>query len=468
MHSIITLLTFFIFYTSTLGQSTIFGIWEGAFQVRGTELKIYMDIKEENDVLHSYLTVPDQMLKQIKSSNASYKDDTLRVAYNMFGASYEGVLANNGKNLNGTWTQGQVSEMNLTRIDQIPVVNRPQEPKPPFPYKSEDVIFFNTKDNIKMGGTLTLPNDGSGFPAVILVSGSGQQDRNSEIAEHKPFLVISDYLTRNGIAVLRYDDRGIGETTGNPATSTTKDFANDAAAAVRYLKSRNEIDPAKIGVVGHSEGGMIAPMVGNIHKDIGFLVLLAAPAEPIPELMVTQNRNIFRQIGLSDEELEKNENYNRKIFNIIASDSPTTELFDTIQKLAKNYYNSIHEDFRPMFGPTQETYYISLASQLFSPWFRGFMQYDSKEYLKNIKCPVLAVNGSDDIQVPSKSNLDAVVAGLALAENKDVTIQEFESLNHLFQKCSTCTVNEYAQLEETFSVEVLEFVSSWIQERFIE
>jgi alpha/beta superfamily hydrolase len=429
-------------------------------------MDVYFEINIKDSTITCSLSVPDQFIKNTPASKASYIEDSLQFSYSQFRASFSGIYKAESDEIHGVWRQGAETPLVLSRSNGIAPLSRPQEPKAPFPYTSEEVIFTNAVDEIKLAGTLTLPKGEGPFPAVVLISGSGPQNRNSEIMSHKPFLVISDHLTRNGIAVLRYDDRGVDKSGGNFTTATTMDLSNDALAAFNFLNSRKEIRKEAIGLIGHSEGGMIAPVVANNQEEVGFLILLAGPAENIVDMMVKQNSNIFKTYGFTEEELLENEKYNSKLFSLVASDKASEELYDTIQNLSKSYYNSLDPKHRPLFGPSPEVYYISLAGQIFSPWFRGFISFNAREYLVNITCPVLALNGIEDIQVPYKSNLDAIDAGLEEAGNEDFTTKELEGLNHLFQKCETCSVQEYGKIKETFSPIVLELMTNWINKRF--
>lgn len=454
------------YFCSFSQESSILGTWEGNFKNETLDFNVFFNLKKDSTELECFMSVPAQLLKDVKASKVQQNGDSIFFSYSAFNASYRGRYESNTDVITGTWTQNGVTTLKLMRSDGPIEPERPQEPTAPFPYHEEDVVFQNEIDGFELAGTLTLPKSSGPFPAVVLVSGSGPQNRNSELMNHKPFLVISDFLTKKGIAVLRFDDRGVGESKGNFAGSTTHDFANDATAAIRYLQSRKEIDQKAIGVMGHSEGGMVAPIVGSRLPELGFVILLAAPAEHIPDMMVKQNSNIFETYGFDEIELQENEAFNTILFKLVASDKPNEELYDTIKTLAKNYYQSLKPERTPLFGPNEDVYYFNIASQIFSPWFRAFLKYNANEYLVQLNCPLLALNGSRDIQVPSTSNLNAIEKSLKESGHKDYTIVEFPELNHLFQKCETCTVQEYGTLKETFSYEVLETISDWIIKRF--
>lgn len=343
--------------------------------------------------------------------------------------------------------------------------NRPQTPTEPYPYLSESFQFENEEAEILLHGTLTIPQGEGPFPAAILISGSGPTDRDETIFDHKIFLVLADYLTRQGIAVLRYDDRGVGESKGNHYNATSMDLANDTQSAFSALAKHGKVDSSHIGLIGHSEGGMIAPIVASKISTVDYAVLLAGPGAPIDELMIEQNRQVYKSLGLPKDELDRNEVFNKSLYNLFDNDRPVAELYDTLLPFIHSYYESIPKEYQALFSPSKEVFYMAIVGAISSPWFRYFLQFDPVPYLKKTECPVLAINGSKDIQVISTQNLPGIVATLSHAGNLDITIREYKDLNHLFQKCTTCTVQEYEELEETFSIEVLQDVAKWILEK---
>jgi len=304
-----------------------------------------------------------------------------------------------------------------------------------------------------------MPETGSNFTAVILISGSGAQDRNEELMGHKPFLVIADYLTRRGIAVLRYDDRGYAQSTGNFATATTADFATDAESAIAYLKTRKEINPHKIGLMGHSEGGVIAPMVAARSNDVGFIVMLAGSGLRGDVLLLLQEEAAYKLSGLSDEKVAKLIKINAKIFDRIVG---TNELL-SLQEIS-DFMTTLKDEIEDVAleGMTADRYIQQFTVSLAYPWMQFFLRYDPASALEKVKCPVLAVIGSKDFQVPAKENLDAISAALKKTGNTKATVKEYPGLNHLFQECTTGSSAEYAIIEQTFSPEVLKDLGDWI------
>lgn len=339
-------------------------------------------------------------------------------------------------------------------------LNRLQTPEAPFSYNIEEVSFQNTQDSISLAGTLTFPKTGIDFPTVILISGSGPQDRNEEIFEHKPFWVLADYLTKNGIAVLRYDDRGVGESTGDFSKGTSADFGRDVVAAINYLKSRKDINSKKIGLIGHSEGGVIAPMVASQNKDIAFVVSLAGVMIPGSELLLLQKEMQLRAMGSSEAFILKEIGFDKGIMNtVITSDSNSLKI--NLEKYTTEYFKE-NPKFASEHGLTEEYYKTIIVNSYSNPWISYFIKYDPKESLENINCPLLALNGEKDLQVPAKENLGVLQAIMDTDASKDFTLKSYPDLNHLFQECKTGTVQEYGQIEQTISPEVINDIAQWI------
>jgi alpha-beta hydrolase superfamily lysophospholipase len=278
---------------------------------------------------------------------------------------------------------------------------------------------------------------------------------------HKPFLVLADHLTRKGIAVLRVDDRGMGKSGGDAARATTKDFADDAAAAVAFLKSRKEVNPKKIGLIGHSEGGIIAPLVANSGGDIAFMVLLAGTALPGEEILYQQGALIAKAQGAPDDAIKQQTEHQKQIFTVIRNAKDEKTLESEVRKVIEEQIAALPETERNRLGHLKQ--YAEIQTQaVCSPWFRFFLTYDPRPALSKLKCPVLALNGEKDLQVPPKTNLPEIEKALKTAGNKDVTIKELPGLNHLFQTAKTGAIEEYAQIEETMSPKALEEVADWI------
>jgi len=305
-----------------------------------------------------------------------------------------------------------------------------------------------------LAGTLTLPKGEGPFPAALLIAGSGPQDRDESLANHRPFLLIADALTRKGIAVLRYDKRGVGKSTGNPDAATTMDLAADAQAGLAFLKSRKEIDRAKIGLIGHSEGAMIAPYLAVRSKDVKWLVLLAAPATTGEKTLLNQSELIGRAGGLSDEQLEPSLGFDRAAYALVRKEKDPNALAEKLVALVKE--SGLDAALPPAVLETQ-------LRMLASPWFRFFLDYDPLPNLKAVNCPVLALYGQKDLQVAPKANLPLLQKALQDSMNTQAETRQLPELNHSFQHAYTGTPAEYAAIEETFSPEALALIVDWVR-----
>ena len=436
------------------------GSWEGLLNVQGMKLRLVYHIEKSSGTYSGTMDSPDQGAFDLKIKAVKVDGKNMVLDMTDLGITYEGELR--GKDsLVGTFKQaGQSFPLNMVRSysSRAQLPHRPQEPTPPFPYESIEVSFTNEKAAIKLSGTLSLPSGKGPFPAVILISGSGPQNRNSEVFHHKPFLVLSDYLTRKGIAVLRYDDRGVGQSEGNFEQATSVDFAEDARAALDFLRKQKNINSKKTGIIGHSEGGMIAPLVAAEGALPAFLVLLAAPGIPIDSLMMLQSKQVARSEGINDEEIQKTLTFNRQFYDIMLNESDGKKAKSEIDKLIANYLKNLEGDKKTAAeGQLNAMYTIA-----YSPWFQFFIRYNPQPVLEKVKCPVLAINGDMDIQVTAKENLAGIEKSLQKGGNTNFEIREIKNLNHLMQKAEKGTISEYAALEETFSPEVLELIASWI------
>jgi pimeloyl-ACP methyl ester carboxylesterase len=307
-----------------------------------------------------------------------------------------------------------------------------------------------------------MPKKEGLYPAVILISGSGPQNRDEELLGHKPFLVLSDFLTRNGIAVLRFDDRGTALSKGDFKTATSADFATDVEAAVKYLQTRKEINKQQIGLIGHSEGGIIAPMVASRSKDIAFIVLMAGTGIPGADILLLQQELIGKASGISEADLLKAKSINTKAFEMVSKSTNTAQLkidlTDSLTQLLRGNSSSVKPE-----GMSESEFIKLQVDQITSPWMKYFILYDPAPTLEKVKCPVLAINGEKDLQVPPKENLSAIKAALIKGGNKKFTAKELPNLNHLFQECKTGAPSEYAAIEQTISPTALLEILSWLQ-----
>lgn len=443
------------------------GDWYGNLEVQpGMVLPLVLHITETESVYNGTLDSPNQKAFGIPITTVKYLDTQLSIEITNMGLTYEGTVKNDAL-IEGTFKQGGlVIPLQLTREATIvEAPNRPQEPKAPFPYSVEEITFENKTAIVTFAGTITLPKvtfkGKKKLPAVILISGSGPQDRNEELLGHKSFLVIADYLTRNGIAVLRYDDRGTAKSTGDFQSATSADFATDAQAAFDFLKNHPDIDASKIGFAGHSEGGLIAPMVAAKNKEVAFIALLAGVGQPGDELLMEQGYLIGKVQGLDDEILRKNRIAQEVMFDIVKKHyGDTPKIKEELTTYLKNSLDQ-NPEMIPK-GSTKEDFMKREINTLSSDWFQYLIVTDPRPTLEKVSCPVLAINGSLDLQVPSKKNLENIESAVKKGGNIDVTTIEFPNLNHLFQSTTTGNPAEYGQLEETFSPDALKVLSDWI------
>lgn len=373
-------------------------------------------------------------------------------------ARYEGTLSSDGATIEGAWVQGGAS-FPLTLRRGVPAApKRPQLPKPPFPYAAEAVSYQNTAAAITLAGTLTLPRATTPAPAVILITGSGAEDRDETVFGHKPFLVLADHLTRNGIAVLRVDDRGVGGSSGKTSDATSDDFAGDVLAGIDYLKTRKEIDPKRIGLVGHSEGGLIAPIAANRSSDVAFIVLMAGPGLPGDEILYLQGAAIAKAAGAPDAAIAANRAGQERIFTIVKEEKDPAIMTARLRQVADSIVAGMPAEQREGTRRLIESQMAALAT----PWFHYFLSYDPRPALAKVKCPVLALNGERDLQVPYQPNLEAIAAALRAGRNSDATTMPLPGLNHLFQTAVTGSPAEYATIEETMAPAALDAITSWI------
>jgi len=438
------------------------GVWEGAVTRNGKSTRLVIKIETNEHGTKTVFDSPDYALTDILVQGLIREGNDVRFTIPATGAEFSGRLSGDGGSMAGIWKFGgrPDSEVAFVRTGMSvsePARNRPQLPKEPFAYRAIDVSYDNLQtENVKLSGTLTLPEGLGPFPAAILLSGSGPQDRDQTIFGHKTFAVLADYLTKKGIAVLRYDDRGVGQSTGAFATATSADFATDANAAARYLLTRPDIDPHAIGFIGHSEGGVAGPLAAIANEDIGFLIMLAGPGVNLTEISIAQYRMFATMSGAPEEEIAKSEPVLREIFTVIA---------------ATKTQEDAQEKIRPLLTPSalralgaSEDQEDMIIHRLTSDWQRFILQYDPEATLSQLKIPVLALNGSLDQQVIAVPNLEAIKR--ALAHNPDAKVLQLDGLNHMFQSAETGVMGEYIEIEETFAPVALEVISNWLDDRF--
>ncbi len=431
--------------------SDIDGAWMGSLDMGAVKLRVIFHIVNTEDGLVSTLDSPDQGQKGLPTTSTTRSGTSLKIEAKAIGGVFEGKIAPDLQSIDGTFTQlGAPHPLLLKKVkDQADLeIRRPQNPVKPYPYREEEVSYDNKLQNVTLAATLTIPPGQGPFPGVVLITGSGPQDRDETLFGHKPFLVLSDYLTRHGIAVLRADDRGTAKSTGNFSTATTADFATDTETGIAYLKTRAEVDPHKIGLIGHSEGGVIAPMVAARNKDVSFIVMMAGTGVPGDQVLVAQGEAIQVASGKNPDQAAKDAAKERALLKIVETEKDSALLE---KRLKEN-----------LTGEMPEAQIGLQIRQITSPWFRYFLTYDPAITLRKVTCPVLAINGSLDKQVLPDQNLPLIRKALEESGNKHFEVTELSGLNHLFQTAKTGAPSEYAEIEETMSPVALEKISTWI------
>jgi pimeloyl-ACP methyl ester carboxylesterase len=431
--------------------SDIDGSWMGLLDLGTLKLHVVFNLQTGPGGLSATLDSPDQGANGIPTSSVTRDGASLKIEIKKIQGLFEGKIAADLSSIDGTFTQlGAPHPLVLKPLKDKEKAEltpkRPQNPVKPYPYHDEDVTYDNKVQNVTLAATLTVPQGKGPFPAVVLITGSGPQDRDESLLGHKPFLVLSDYLTRHGIAVLRADDRGTAKSTGDFSTGTTADFATDTEAGIIYLRTRPEIDPHKIGLIGHSEGGVIAPMIAARNKDVAFIVMMAGTGVPGDAVLVAQGEAIQIAGGMSPDEAAKKAAKEKEILTLVETEKDEAVLEKEMKE--------------KMAGDIPENQMGAQIKQVTSPWFRYFLTYDPAIALRKVTCPVLAMNGSLDKQVLPDQNLPAIRK--ALADNPRAEVDELPGLNHLFQTAKTGSPSEYAQIDETISPVALDKMASWI------
>jgi alpha-beta hydrolase superfamily lysophospholipase len=435
------------------------GTWQGELATgNGTLILVFHLRSTQTRELTATFSCPQQGLSNLPCDKAECSKDSLRLTISQLNISIEANLSSEAeklKELNGTFSQnGMNLPLTLKKVEKFLWPSKPQEPVGPFPYLEEEVHF--SSGNLEMVGTLTYQVSSKPLPTVVLVHGSGPHSRDQVIFGHKPFLLLADYLSRRGFAVLRYDKRGIGQSGGDYKSATSFDFADDALAAVNFLKQHSKVDPHHLGLLGHSEGGWIVPLVAAKSPDVKFLVLMAGCAIAGEQILLTQIEAIQLAQGVSREELDKNLELAKQTYAIIREETDNEAAYKRIRALYKN------SESEPKNEAEEEKFRTQTLKGVLSPWYRTFITHDPGPTLTRVNCPVLALNGDKDLQVLDEINLAAIKTAMETGGNKNLTIEKLPGLNHLFQTCKTGLVAEYGTIEETLAPSVLELISHWL------
>jgi len=431
-------------------QSSSFeGAWSGTLDAGPQKLRIVLNIKTQDGKLSATLDSPDQGAAGIPIDSVIVEQNRIRFSIQS-ALSYEGVLT--GGRIEGTFAQGGQKFPLAFERGKPKAAARPQYPVPPLPYDAEEVTVPDA--SIQLAGTFTHPRQGGPFSAILLVTGSGPQDRDETVFEQKPFLVIADYLTRAGYAVLRLDDRGTGKSTGDFQTSGLGEFTNDALAAIAWLKARPDVNARRIGILGHSEGGEVGPLAAVRSNDVGFVIMLAGPAEPFDELLAEQSAAMMRAQGAPEPVIEADREMNRQAYAILRHEPDSAKAREELQRVAAEWRTK---------QPDEAVQFEAGIPKLLTAEFRSLLTYPAAEILAKLRCPVLALFGGKDLQVPADSNLRAAAAAFTAGHVPSFTLVKLPGLNHLFQTAKTGDVTEYSRSEETISPRALDTIAAWLR-----
>jgi len=438
------------------------GTWVGELHLDAVILRLVFTISSSADGPSATMDSPDQGAAGIPVSRVTVVGSSIVMEVKTIGGSYAGTLSADGASIDGIWSQSSQQFPVLLRKNDGPfTLNRPQEPRPPFPYTSTEVTFPDQKAGVVLAGTLTVPPGPGPFPTVVLVAGSGPLDRDEQLMGHKPFLVIADYLSRNGIEVLRYDERGVGKSKGSFAAATTLDFADDAEAAVAFLSSRSEVDASRLGICGHSQGAIVAPLVAARNKSVHFIVVLAGPGVRGDELLLQQNAALARASGADEKRVAALVRLNRAIYDAVIQEG---DLAERQAKVTKIFLDSIDSDPTLSEAAKSEARkgLDKVLAEVSTPWLRNLLTLDPGAALATLRIPVLALTGSKDLQVLADPNLAAIKAALDKAGNTSYRVVKLDGLNHLFQHAKTGLPSEYGTITETFAPEALAAIKDFI------
>ncbi len=451
----------FLFLFSSLTQSfaqDIEGTWQGRLFVFSKDIRVVFHFKRDSiGGFSATMDSPDQGSFENKVEDVEKIGDSLHFemsdvdgeysgTYNKDSAAYYGHVKQHGFKMSLKLIKGDADDL---------LYKRSQKPVKPFPYYEEEVRVINKKDGDTLAGTFTRPSAKGKFPVVILITGSGAEDRDESLMAHKPFLILSDYLTRRGFAVLRCDDRGTAKSTGNFSSATAPDFASDVEAQLDYLKTRADVNTKKIGLIGHSEGGTIAPMVAANRKDVAFIVMMAGVAVDFFENLIVQDSLYAVSEGMSKDAVGKFLEKQKKLFGILGASKDSSAVADGIN----NYLSGEKATDKEI---------IMTIRQLSSSWLRWYVGFDPQINLRKLHCAVLAINGEKDIQVPAAINIAAVERTLKASGNKNYKAEILPGLNHLFQQCKKCSVSEYVNIEETMNPIALTTIGDWMEMNFLQ
>lgn len=464
--SLLVLLFLGDIHAQQTAKDPLAGVWQGTLQPpQGGPWEVYFTLVKRADGAYSgKADIPAQQARNIPLNAVRFAAPDLTLDLSSYGIVFEGKLAPDLSSISGQLKLGELSlPLSLRRSAGVPELRRPQDPRKPYPYEETEVSFRVADAGISLAGALTIPSGQGPFPAVVLINGSGPQDRDSTLAGHRPFLILADYLTRKGIAVLRFDDRGGGKSTGDFHKATTADFASDARAAWEFLKQQPRIDSRKVGLLGHSEGAMIGSMVAAQSREVAFLVLLAGTGIPGEKLALLQTETISKSRGAGEEAIRKERRMYERLIEAMKGQPEETLAEQEMRQIIAEFLSQLSEAEKKELAVSEQSLIQEMKGYLADfPWNRFFLDYDPAVDLGKVACPVLALNGEKDTQVPAEINLRAIESALKRAGNTKVEIKKLPALNHLFQTAQSGHPREYGKIEETIAPAVLELIGQWI------
>jgi uncharacterized protein len=442
-------------HAATATVSKAEGTWQGAIEVTNMRMRLQMHVSHDaKGKLLASVDSLDQGIQGIPASKVTESNGELRFEIPAFQAEYHGTLSPSRNEISGEWTQNDsVEKLDFRRSDQPLELRRPQNPTKPYPYAVEEIAFPSGDGKGTLVATLTIPQGTGPFPAALFIGGSGPTDRDETVAGHKPFLVLADLLAKKGTAVLRYDKRGTGQSTGNYEQASMSDLAGDAQAAMNYLKGRKEVDPKRVGILAHSEGGILAAQIAAKANDMDWLVLLATPATTGERTLLRQSELIARTGGLPEEQIARSQQFDRMAYAAVREAKSATTLQAKLNDLIEK--SGLSNSMPPAALQAQ----IRLMT---TPWFRQYLDFDPAPLIEQIKCPVLVLNGDRDLQVDANDTVPLLRQAYEKSGNKDFTVMEIEGVNHLFQKAQSGSPALYGAIEETIAPEVLNAIGSWL------
>jgi pimeloyl-ACP methyl ester carboxylesterase len=437
------------------------GLWLGTLHIGPSDLRLALRVVRHEGLLTAIIDSLDQGASGIPATRVQQDGRGIRIEIDTIHSVFEGTMNAAGTEIAGTWQQGVGMPLVFARVEKLPETAESQAPKKPYPYDEVEVTYENRAARVKFAGTLTLPRTDGPHAAVLLITGSGPQDRDESFAGHKPFLILADYLTRRGIAVLRVDDRGVGGSSGSVNVGTTDDFAGDVLAGVEFLKSRREIDPRRIGLAGHSEGGIVAAIAAARSKDVAFIVLMAGPGVTGDRIIAGQSYAAPKAMGASEEGAAMNRDLALLMVDAVKRETDLKAAERRFEQRLAALMASWSEAQRNAVNTIRPQLQAEMA-RISSPWFRVFLTLDPGVSLRQVQAPVLALNGDLDTQVLARDNLPAIVDALEAGGNKDYTAARLAGLNHLLQTARTGAMSEYAQIAQTIAPSALETIGDWI------